>query len=85
MFRAMSTGAPLTPYMQLRMSDGSERHVTISDYGQAEEALRQATAPFSAGWAATAEGTLIQLSQVVEARRVDLGDLRIEQIRRGGF
>lgn len=69
--------------MRLLLADGSERHIAVSDYGTAEEALRQGDGPFSGRWIATVEETLVQLSQVVEVRRVDLGPGRIEQLQRG--
>lgn len=60
--------------MQLRLADGTLRHYMVSDWGSAETALRQRSAPFSNGWLATVEGTLVQLGQVVEVKRLDLDD-----------
>jgi len=67
--------------MRIRLSNGERRHVEIADWGQAEAALLHGSAPFSARWIHTVEQTLVQLSQVVEVQRVELGEPAIEALR----
>jgi hypothetical protein len=67
--------------MRIRLSNGETRHVQIADWGQAEAALLHGSAPFSARWIHTVEQTLVQLSQVVEVQRVELGEPAIETLR----
>jgi hypothetical protein len=69
-----------TPYMRIRLPSGDTRHIRIADWGQAEAALLNGSAPFSARWIPTVEQTLVQLSQIVEVQRVELGERAIETL-----
>jgi hypothetical protein len=69
-----------TPYMRIRLPSGDIRHIRIADWGQAEAALLNGSAPFSARWIPTVEQTLVQLSQIVEVQRVQLGERAIETL-----
>ena len=71
-------------YMQLRLADGTLRHYMVSDWGTAENQLRNHLAPFSVGWIASVEGTVVQLSQVAEVRRVDLDDAAQQKLHNPG-
>ena len=73
-----------TPYMRVRLASGDTRHIQIADWGQAEAALLNGSAPVSARWIHTVEQTLVQLSQIVEAQRVELGERAIETLRAPG-
>jgi hypothetical protein len=73
-----------TPYMRIRLSSGDTRHIQIDDWGRAEAALLSGSAPFSAGWIHTVEQTLVQISQIVEVHRVELGERAIETIHAPG-
>ena len=73
-----------TPYMRIRLPSGDTRHIRIADWGQAEAALLNGSAPFSARWIPTVEQTLVQLSQIVEVQRVELGDLAIQSLQAPG-
>jgi hypothetical protein len=69
-----------TPYMRIRLPSGDRRHIRIADWGQAEAALLNGSAPFNARWIPTVEQTLVQLSQIVEVQRVELGERAIETL-----
>ena len=73
-----------TPYMRIRLSSGDMRHIQIADWGQAEAALLNGSAPFSARWIHTVEQTLVQLSQIVEVQRVELHERVIESLQAPG-
>lgn len=73
-----------TPYMRVRLSSGDTRHIQIADWGQAEAALLNGSAPFSARWIRTVEETLVQLSQIVEVQRVELGEPAIRSLHAPG-
>jgi hypothetical protein len=66
--------------MRIRLASGDTRHVQIADWGQAETALLQGSVPFSARWIHTVEQTLVQLSQIVEVQRVELGEPAIQNL-----
>ena len=85
MDKALVTSSVVQTYMQLELANGTLRHYMVSDWGTAENQLRNHLAPFDVGWIATAESTVVQLSQVVEVRRVDLDDAAQQKLHNPGI